>query len=439
MQYKFPDGFLWGAATSAHQVEGNSQGSLLDLYEKQGLRVSVRDLRMDTENDWKEWERKNAERLAKEATGKFGHLPNWKDIAVEATFPNNYISGIGTNHYNRYKEDFALAKEFGHNTARFSIEWSRIEPSEGEFDQNAIDHYADVVKTCRELGLEPFVTLWHWPIPIWLRNKGGLQNKKLAEYFSRYVKKIVPVLKNDVKFWTTLNEPGIVALNSYYLGIWPPQEKGVLNYFNATSNLILAHKTGYEIIKQIDPGAQIGISTFQVYFEAERNRLVNIVLKKIADWWWNFYFLNKIKNHQDFIGLNHYFHNRINYGFNKNENKIISDLGWELYPEAIYRCLKDLARYKKPIYITENGLADAKDEKRPSFIKETLINIHRAIKEGVDIRGYLHWSLMDNFEWDKGYWPRFGLIEVNRQTLERKPRPSAYVYKKIIEDNGIIE
>ncbi len=257
-------------------------------------------------------------------------------------------------------------------------------------------------------------------------------------YFSRYVKKVVLSLKDDVKFWITLNEPEIYAGESYFRGIWPPQEKNFISYLVVIKNLIKAHKNAYHIIKEISPNAQIGIAKNNIYFEAYENKLVNRFLKKIIDWWWNFYFLNQISNYQDFIGLNHYFHDRINYGFNKNEYRIVSDLGSELYPEAIYYVLIDLKKYQKPIYITENGLADAKDEKREKFIKDHLVWIHKAIQEGIDVRGYFYWSLLDNFEWDKGFWPRFGLVEVDYKTMERKIRPSAYKYAKICKENILI-
>ena len=164
----------------------------------------------------------------------------------------------------------------------------------------------------------------------------------------------------------------------------------------------------------------------------------NRVLKKFIDWWWNFYFLNRIKNYQDFIGLNHYFHNRIKgLKFNQNKNEKISDLGWEIYPEGIYHVLKDLKKYNKPIYITENGLADAKDQNRKWFVKESLHNIHKAIADGVNVRGYFYWSLLDNFEWDKGFWPRFGLIEIDYNSLARKPRLSSWIYSEIAKNNSI--
>lgn len=403
-QIKFPEKFYWGAATSSHQVEGNNH------------------------NDWSEWEKSEKRITFLRSKG-----------LIEKYGLDNFISGRAADHYNRFREDFEIAKELGHNATRFSIEWSRIEPEEGKFDEKEIEHYKNVINVLKELEIEPFITLWHWTIPIWLRNKGGWQSNKISDYFVRYSKKLVEAFGKDVQFYITLNEPEIYASNSYFLGIWPPQKKNILTYLRVFHNLIKAHRKAYKAIKKVNPEAKIGIAKNNIYFEAYQNKLVNWILKKLADWWWNFYFLNRIKNYQDFIGLNHYFYNRINYGFNKNENKKVSDMGWELYPEAIYYVLKDLKRFDKPIYITENGLADAKDEKRAWFIFESLRNISQAIDNGVDVRGYLHWSLMDNFEWDKGFWPRFGLLEINYKTLERKIRPSAKFYRDICLANGVTE
>jgi len=412
MSLKFPKNFYWGSATSAHQVEGGNH------------------------NDWSEWEKKNAERLAKEAKEKW--QPWQQEKFPEMFNPENYISGRACDHYHLYEQDFDIAKKLGHNAHRFSIEWSRIEPEQGKFNEKEIEHYRKVIITLKGLEIEPFVTIWHWPIPIWLRDKGGWENKKITDYFERYAEKISNALGENVKFWITLNEPEIYASNSYFAGVWPPQKKNLFAYLRVLNNLIKAHRKAYGVIKKANSNSKIGIAKNNIYFEAYQNKLVNRVLKKFIDWWWNFYFLNRIRNHQDFIGLNHYFHNRINYGFNKNENKKISDIGWELYPEAIYYVLKDLKRFNKPIYITENGLADGGDKKRSWFILESLKNIGKAINEGVNVRGYLHWSLMDNFEWDKGFWPRFGLVEVNYKTLERKIRPSALQYAKICKTNELI-
>lgn len=407
----FPKGFFWGAATASHQVEGNNF------------------------NDWSEWEKENAERLAK---GARKHWQKWQQDKFPEMFESsNYISGIACDHYNRFQEDFKIAKKLGHNATRFSIEWSRIEPKEGEFNEKEIEHYKKVAVSLKKFGIEPFVSIWHWPIPIWLRDKGGWQCRQASDYFVRYAEKIVSALNENVKFWITLNEPEIYASFSYLVGEWPPQKKNLLSYLLVTKNLIRAHRKTYNVIKRLNQNVQVGIAKNNTYFEAYQNKLINRLLKKFIDWWWNFYFLNRIKNYQDFIGLNHYFHSRINYWFNRNENKIVSDMGWELYPEAIYHVLMDLKKYNKPIYITENGLADAEDEKRAWFILETLKNIYRAISEGVDVKGYLHWSLMDNFEWDRGFWPRFGLLEVDRKTLERKIRVSAYFYRDVCLANGI--
>jgi len=147
--------------------------------------------------------------------------------------------------------------------------------------------------------------------------------------------------------------------------------------------------------------------------------------------------LNSILNHQDFIGLNHYNRNVIDNGFNKNPNKKLTDFGWEFYPESIYQALIELKPYRKPVYITENGIADAKDNIRREFIEQVLVSVSRALSEGVDVKGYFYWSLLDNFEWDKGFWPRFGLIEVDYKTLERKVRPSAFVFRDIIKNKSV--
>lgn len=412
-QINFPENFLWGAATASHEVEGNNH------------------------NDWTEFEKQIAKSKAQSAQEK-----DWQSYIL-ARYPNprqeeNYISGMACDHYRRFREDFDIAKSLGHSAHRFSIEWSRIEPEEGKFDETEIEHYCQVVKALRERGMEPFVTLWHFTLPLWFCDKGGWLDKKSPEYFARYVAKIVSALP-EVKFWITLNEPEIYAGSSYLDGVWPPQKRSHFAHLRVLHNLIKAHRKAYGIIKKLNPSAQIGIAKNNIYFEAYQDRLVNRALKRFKDWWWNFYFLNRIRNYQDFIGLNHYFHNRINYGFYKNENRRTSDMGWELYPPAIYYVLVDLKRYKKPIYVTENGLADAQDKKRGWFIFETLKNVNQAIEEGVDVRGYLHWSLMDNSEWDKGFWPRTGLLEVDYETLERKVRPSAISYRDICVANGITE
>lgn len=208
-------------------------------------------------------------------------------------------------------------------------------------------------------------------------------------------------------------------------------------YFKVIRRFIRAHRYAANVIRIIDPDAKIGVAKDNIYFEAGPG-VINRLLKSTIDWLWNHHFLSNIKKHLDFIGLNNYFHSRINYGLNKNEDETVSDMGYELYPEAMYQVLKGLKRYRKPVIITENGLADAKDNKRTEYIKAVLTQVHRAIRAGVDVRGYLHWSLLDNFEWDKGFWPRFGLVEIDyKNKLKRKVRGSAKEYAKIIKANAV--
>ncbi|MBP7060918.1 MAG: family 1 glycosylhydrolase [Candidatus Moranbacteria bacterium] len=410
---KFPDGFLWGAATASHQVEGN------------------------THNDWSEWEHANAERLARESEKTFAWNPHWGKFRAEATNPQNYISGTACDHYTRFREDFDLAQSLHHNTHRLSIEWSRIEPEEGTFDDAAIDHYRQVILALRERGLEPFVTLWHWTFPLWLSQKGGIVAKDFPKYFERYTAKLVEALGEQVQFWITLNEPDVVSSHAYLKGTWPPQKKNPFLLLRSWYVLKRAHQKAYRVIKQHAPQAQVGIAKHQVYFELAEDTFVNRLLKSVADWLWNRYFLNLISDTQDFIGLNHYNRNMISNGFNKNPNLIQTDFGWDYTPDSLYNALIELKPYNKPIYITENGLADAADTLRQQFIPEALTAMHRALTAGIDVRGYFYWSLLDNFEWDKGFWPRFGLIAVDRATQARTVRPSAHAYAQVCQTNTL--
>ncbi len=410
---QFPKKFYWGAATSSHQVEGGNH------------------------NDWSDWEKKNSVRLARESARHFSHLPSWEFSRRLAEEPKNYISGGACDHYARFEEDFNLAQSLGHNAHRFSIEWSRIEPEEGVFDQNEIEHYRQVILALRKRNIEPFVTLWHWTIPVWLAERGGIEHPDFPTYFDRYTEAIVKALGREVKFWITLNEPEVVASHAYMKGVWPPQKKNIFTYYHVLKNLIKAHQLAYKTIKKYDTDSEIGIAKHQVVFEVASDTIINNTLKKIGHYFWNEWFLNKIKDHQDFIGLNFYNRNVINNGLGKNKNKRVTDFGWEFHPESLYQALMDLRKYKKPIYITENGLADAKDLMREEWIEKSVIAMHRAMTSGVDVRGYLYWSLLDNFEWDKGYWLRFGLISVDRTTQKRIIRPSAYTYATICRSNQI--
>ncbi|HNX22573.1 MAG TPA: family 1 glycosylhydrolase [Spirochaetota bacterium] len=405
---KFPDKFYFGASTSSHQVEG---GCL---------------------NDWSEWEKLNAERLAKESV-KFSNLASWDRIKHEARSPENYISGIAADHYTRYAEDFDIAEKIGINAYRFSIEWSRIEPMRGVWDADQLNHYSKIIAALRERNIEPFVTVWHWTLPLWLSETGGVLNREFPELFAKFASKLAEEFSGHVKFFITVNEPEIYSLNSYLRGIWPPQKKGFFGYITVMESLVKSHILAYDEIKKRIPESVIGPACNMTYFESGKG-YINKFLTSMSERYWNRYFINRVKSKTDYIGVNYYFHNRINYGFNKNENRSVSDLGWELYPHGLENILNSLAGYKLPVYITENGLADACDEKRAWFIEVSLRSVMRAMENRIDVRGYFHWSLMDNFEWDKGFWPRFGLISIDRKDLSRRIRiESCDRYREIIE------
>jgi len=385
---KFPEGFLWGSSTSAYQVEGGIENC-----------------------DWS------------------------KD------FP----AGRACDHYNRYEEDFDLIKKLNQNTYRFSIEWSRIEPEEGEFDEKEIEHYRKVLLALKKRNIKSFVSLWHWTTPLWLAKRGGWANKKIVDYFTRYTEVILKRLGNLIDFWITINEPTVPFIPGYlYFGYikgqWPPKKRNIFLSWQIYRNFIRIHKKTYQLIHNFDNKAKVGIALDSAYVESYYKKSpLNQVSVFIWRYFHNYLFFDLTKKYQDYLGMNYYFHDRLKFPFLlRNENKLVSDMGWEVYPEGIYYVLKELyQRYRKPIYITENGLADAKDKLRKDFIKDHLFWVHKAISEGVDVRGYLHWSLMDNFEWHKGFEPEFGLINIDYNTLDRKPRPSAYYYAEICKNNSL--
>lgn len=402
---EFPKNFLWGASTSAHQVEGGNH------------------------NQWTQWEIKNAERLAKEARKQYGWLPNWPEIKHAAENPANYISGKGVDHYNRYAEDFRLAKKLNLNSFRFGIEWSRIEPQEGVWDEKQIEHYRAYITELKEQGLEPMMNIWHWTMPIWFTDIGGFTKKSNLKYFDRFVQKIGNEYAHQLKYIITLNEPNVYASFSYQLGLWPPQTKDPIAMVKVFYNLVRAHRRSYRILKNIKPELQIGLANQLGNIQAkDPHDLSDEFSTKIMRYLWNWWFLNRVRRCQDFVGVNYYFTDYYDGLFKKKSPKApINDLGWYMEPEGLYPLLlRTWQHYKKPIIVSENGVADARDEYRRWWIEETIVAMERAMSEGIVIHGYFHWSLLDNFEWMQGYWPRFGLVAIDRNNdMKRSIRPSA--------------
>lgn len=405
---QFPDGFHWGASTASYQVEGGIEN-----------------------NDWAQ-------------AARDGRVPQ---------------CGRACDHYNRYEQDFDLAVSLGHNAHRFSIEWARIEPEEGKWNMREVEHYRAVLRALRTRNLEPYVTLWHFTLPQWFADKGGFENPEAPKYFARYAAFITSELGGEFTQCCTMNEPIVFAGLGWLKGNWPPfvqfgfaksfeltdsgdrdkarperSYQALLRYRTVVKNLAAAHNQAYEAIKHAQPHLEVSLVKHVVAYDANWNPL-----HKLRAWaedtFMNHSFLRRVHKKCDCFGLN--FYHYVKFGSRPEYKK--TDMGWEMVPEGIYHALKTLHKYNKPIYISEAGLADEDDSDRAEYITKQIEATWQAMQEGVDVRAHLYWSLMDNYEWALGFEKRFGLIEINYQTLERKPRPSAYVYRDIIGQNGILE
>ncbi len=419
MNNKFPDDFLWGAATSAYQVEGNN------IY-----------------SDWWEWE-------------QAGHTEPSKDAC---------------DHYARYKGDFQLAKELGHNAHRLGVEWSRLEKEEGKWDNSEWDHYKDVIAELTRLSIEPVLTLHHFTIPLWLARQDGWANEKTPVLFSRFAAKAAKELGKNVRYWITINEPNILAFLAYFMGIWPPGKKDFHEALLVLRNLLRGHVLSYKAIKEnfngnhtggdVKVGTAMAVTAFHPcsYFSIP-DRLSVFARERLH----NHSFINSAimgktlipglpkeklpcKNTVDFIGLNYYFRQFVRHdrSFVKKplgdicslehhpEAGPATDMGWEIYPEGLYEVARSFRRYNLPLVVTENGLATKDDTVRQKYIKDHLVQLLKAINEGIPIKGYLHWSLLDNFEWAEGYSKKFGLVEVDFSTQKRTVRDSARYYSDVI-------
>lgn len=402
---KFPQDFLWGAATSAYQAEGNNANS-----------------------DWWQWE-------------KDTHREN---------------SGMACRHYEFYKEDFQLAKNLHHNAHRISVEWSRIEPEEGKFSQAELQHYIDVILSLRARNIEPIVTLHHFTNPVWFSKVGGWVNRRASERFLRYCEFLVSALAKYVHYWITINEPNVYISHAYILGVWPPQVKSYLKAKAVENNMLLAHIKAFRLIHKIYrelncPRPCVSIAQNMMAFLPCTQALKNRFAAMLRDKWYNFGFLDKAILHKtlDFIGVNYYSRQLVEvkrWGINNLAADVCekghhpvkkNSLGWDIYPEGLYQLLLKLKKYRLPIIITENGICTQDDGLRWDYICNHLKNIYFAIEKGVPVTGYLYWSLMDNFEWDKGFGPRFGLIDIDYNTYKRTVRESARLFGEVCK-TGIL-
>jgi beta-glucosidase len=394
--------FLWGASTSSHQIEGGLQ------------------------NNWTEWEKENSHKLAQNSDRNFSWVPNWHINKDYAVLEENYISGDRINHRKNYIHDVELIKKLGLNAYRFSLEWSMIEPQKGIYSIEGIDFYKKLIKELKKNGIEPIVTIWHWTIPLWLVEEGGWESKDFPHYFEGLTRFIVSEIGIDIKYWVTINEPNVVNSLSLGKGEWPPQKRSVISLIRGTFRLISAHKKSYRVIKDKYPNSSVSIAKNLVHYDDPG------LVKKIGRYITNDFFINRTKQHLDYLGINHYFtsSNKLS-----DRNKYPqSDLGWSISPQFFGELLtQSYERYNLPIFILENGLADREDHQRPTFIKEIFKQINISLQNDIPIIGYCHWSLMDNFEWDKGYWPKFGLIEIDKNGI-RTIRKSGLLYRDLIKE-----
>ena len=392
----FPKDFLWGVSTSAYQIEsGNINSNWTAWIEKKGLDKVTDTLNSNTQ----------------------------------------------------YTEDIKLIKSLNLNAYRLSIEWSRVEPQEGKWDIDSINYYKDLITKLQDANIEPFVTLFHFSIPEWMQKKGGFKNSKNMRYDTRVVEFVVENLGNKVKFWITINEPILFGVLSYVSGEWPPGEKNYFAYFKVKRILERAHIEAYIKINKIYKKynwEKPKISIAKNNIDATTNDTFSEYPMKIYTFLWNYSFLDNIKKYIDFIGLNYYFHKKVKLNFlskemplletiqDENINQKQDVLDWEIYPKGIYNLSTSLyKRYKKDIYITENGISDTTDSKRSEFIIQHLNFIKKAIDEGIPIKGYFYWTLVDNFEWIWGYKPKFGLayIDKGKRILKNSAKTYAIIAK----------
>lgn len=426
---QFPDGFLWGTASASHQNEGGN-----------------------TRNQWQRWEQE-------------GHILSGETCGEAADW------------WRRAETDFERAEQLENNALRLSLEWSRIEPEEGHWDTAAIERYRAMLGDLRQRHMLPVVTLHHFTEPLWFVERGGFKAAENIYYFVRYVKYVVAQLQDLCDFWITINEPNVYAVMGYLLGSFPPGEHDLRQTLEVMRNLLQAHVEAFYAISELQPEARIGYCLHYRLFDPASafwppDRLAASIQEESFNWVFlkaaetgrfSFPFNTALKplihaaGTRDYHGINYYTREMVRFDPSRPSDlfarrfirpgAVVNDAGLEgtfgeIYPEGIYRVLKAVhkrTRGNKPMYITENGFCDARDDRRPRAILEHLAQVHRAIREGIPVRGYLHWTLVDNFEWAEGWGARFGLIELDQHTQERIPRKSASLFGEICRANAITE
>ncbi len=385
----FPDGFLWGTATAAHQVEGGNWN-----------------------NDWWAWE-------------------HAEDTVVEEP------SGDACDQYWRYPEDLDLVSELGFGAYRFSLEWSRIEPEYGEFSTAALDHYRRVIEACRDRGLLPVVTFHHFTNPRWVAADGGWANPATADRFASFCERCVGHFGDEIGMGCTINEPNIVSLMGWLMGVFPPGLSTDLEgYGTANETLRAGHRKAYDAIKAGPGDFPVGLTLSMGDWAAESGseHLLEPFRAAHED-----QFLEAAHG-DDFVGVQCYSRTRVGPegAVGPEPGVEMLPMGYEFWPQAAEAAIRhavDVAH--TPVYVTENGIGTDDDEQRDRYLRGALEGVARTIADGLDVRGYFYWSLLDNFEWAFGYRMRFGLVAVNRATQARSVKPSAQWLSQVVRSNRI--
>jgi len=420
----FPQGFRWGVATSSYQYEGTCENS-----------------------QWRAWE-------------KAGGIANGDE------------AGGACDWWRHAERDFDLAQQLGLNALRLSVEWSRLQLRAGEWDAAAFARYREMLQGLRARGIEPMVTLHHFSNPLWFEEMGAFLAPSALDLFTRFVARVVDELGDLCDLWCTTNEPNVYSVVGYLLGIWPPGHTGdARNTYKVQATLARAHAAAYRAIHQRQPTARVGwAQNFNILDPATNNPLDRLVAG-IQDAAYNDFFpravltgraafpfnflagnLRDVRGACDFLGINLYYRDRVAFSLRHagqffgrrfvpegapRGDPGLNDIFGEVYPDGILRVAERLGVFDKPIYITEHGVADRTDRIRPWVIEQGVRNVHAAIQQGLDVRGYYHWSLVDNFEWAEGWHSRFGLAALDLATRERTLRPSGQFYSAIATANAI--
>ena len=388
---EFPDGFLWGTATAAHQVEGNNWN-----------------------NDWWAWEHNPQSRCAEP-------------------------SGDAIDHYHRYADDIRLLAELGFTTYRFSLEWSRIEPEDGEFSRASLEHYRRVCAACHENGITPIVTFHHFTTPRWVAHLGGWEEPDTSARFARYAERAAQALGDLIGWACTFNEPNIVAIAGYLSGAFPPGRRDAALRRAVNDIFIDAHHKSVDAIKSgpgdFPVGLTLAMTDYQPVDGGEQRRdRIRLNMEDV--------YLEAARS-DDFIGVQTYSRNRVGpdgvVAVPDDAEKTL--MGYEFYPEALEACVRRAWEVTDgvPVLVTENGIATDDDTRRVEYVRRALRGVRNCLDDGIDVRGYTYWSAWDNFEWAAGYRPTFGIIAVDRDTFERKPKPSAHWLGNVAKANRLVE